>query len=960
MTRSDTKAGWPAARGVGWRRPLRRLGVDLRPGEGSPAALLFVCFFLIVTFQYTTKTVRQSTFIESLGAQNLPLVYLFQAICSYPILLVYARLADRLPRHHLIAGTCGVVSASMLGFWWLFQLSSKWVPALFYIWVSIIFVMTVSQFWSFANHELDPRQAKRLFGFIGAGGLLGGVAGGQVAALTANVLGGTYNVLFVAAAIILTVFVLIYVVQWRYPASDERVAGAAGLGKLEEARGGFGTIRRSRHLQLIAGLMTVTVVVAQMVDLQFNWAAQNRFGGEREILTAFYGNFYSVMGISAFVFQLLFTARIHRTLGVGFAMRVLPGTMGAGTIALLVAASFFPGGLIVAAGLLKIGENGLRYSLDQATRELLFLPVPSRARLKAKAFIDVFVQRGAKGLAALLLLPVTFGLMGALQVGWISLVLILVWLGVIRAMRSEYVRSFRQGLRQRTVDAVSPINVNDVTTMEILVESLGSRDPRQVLHSLELLASHDRGNLVSPLLLYHDDPTVRLRTLQILAEVGRADSTPLVERCLGDDDPEVRAEAIRVLAQLSRADVRVLMLPRLRDPDYGVRAAAVASLADQGDDELARQAESALLDMLSDADTRVRAEAARAIGSVREPKLQGQLVTLLYDRSPQVAREAVAAVRRRVARDGFNPIYAPILISMMSNRRLKHDVREALAAFGEPAIPVLAHFMNDPQEQIWIRRALPKTLAPIGTDEAVDALVRTLAACNDRFLKRKVIEALGTVDPPLLRGRERLIREEIRREAKGFLQALVDLVASGAAAKGRLEGARLVWSSEDEMPTLLDQLLAERMASHLRDLFGLLALIHPPSPIWAAYIGLTEGSPAQHSHALEFLDNTLSGEVRRAVFATIDDTPLAEKLRVAERHFGATRQSRVGTLDRYLRWDGDEDRAALIAAAVYSVYLDRLEELYGRVEELMEETDGFVRETATWVAGRLGLPRAQP
>ena len=46
----------------------------------------------------------------------------------------------------------------------------------------------------------------------------------------------------------------------------------------------------------------------------------------------------------------------------------------------------------------------MRYSLEQATRELLFLPVPSQARVKAKAFIDVFVQRGAKGMAALLLL----------------------------------------------------------------------------------------------------------------------------------------------------------------------------------------------------------------------------------------------------------------------------------------------------------------------------------------------------------------------------------------------------------------------------------------------------------------------------------------------------------------------------------------------------------------------------
>ncbi len=66
---------------------------------------------------------------------------------------------------------------------------------------------------------------------------------------------------------------------------------------------------------------------------------------------------------------------------------------------------------------LKVGESGLRYSLDQATRELLFLPVPAKARLKAKAYIDVFIQRGAKGLAAILLLPITFGVMQASAAG---------------------------------------------------------------------------------------------------------------------------------------------------------------------------------------------------------------------------------------------------------------------------------------------------------------------------------------------------------------------------------------------------------------------------------------------------------------------------------------------------------------------------------------------------------------
>ena len=111
----------PTSSGVGWRRLASRLGIDLRPGEGLAAVLLFLCFFLFVTFQYTTKAVRQSSYIDGLGAANLPWVFLTVAICSYPFLRVYSRFADRVARQHLLAATCGIVAASMLVFWWLFQ-----------------------------------------------------------------------------------------------------------------------------------------------------------------------------------------------------------------------------------------------------------------------------------------------------------------------------------------------------------------------------------------------------------------------------------------------------------------------------------------------------------------------------------------------------------------------------------------------------------------------------------------------------------------------------------------------------------------------------------------------------------------------------------------------------------------------------------------------------------------------
>jgi ATP/ADP translocase len=860
--------------------------MDLRPGEGAATALLFVCLFLLLTFQISTKTVRQSTFIDSLGADKLPLVYLLVALLSYPILRPYYRFAERFRIHQLIAYTSLGVAALLVGFWGLYQFPWTWVPVVFYVGSSIIYAMMVSQFWSLANHVFDARQAKRLFGLVGAGALLGGIAGGQLARVASGLF-GTSSTLLIAAGVLVVVAVLMSSTR-KYQPEAEKVGTGTKLDKLDRARGGLGTVLQSRLLQAIALLTVLTVMVSQIIDLQFNWAVEQTITGLDQ-RTAFYGNFFSVMGIAALIFQLVFTSRIHRLLGVVFAVRVLPVTMAFGTGALLFSAGFMPTGLIAAALLLKLSESGLRYSLDQATRELLYLPVPSQARIKAKAFIDVFLQRGAKGLAALLLVPVTIGVMTAVDAGWISLVLIVIWVAVTVWLRREYVQSFREGLKDQTADSGFPIDLSDAPTLELMMQSLGSSDRRQVLNALDILAAQGRGDLISPLLLYHDEADVRHKTLQILLDSKRRDAAWLIERRLSDEDPEVRVQATRVLAELHGQNVTELMFPRLREADPGIRAAAVACLANHGDGEMMQSATEVIDDLISDSDPMVRREAARAIGAIHEPRFQRRLIRLLYDRDPIVGRDAIAAVRRRVARD----------------------------------------------------------------------LTHSLASEDGIFERRKLVEALG-----VLRDSDgeidlevESVRPQIVVEAQKYLESLILLDSLGSLKVARLVGALPVWDA-DHVPSLLDRLLKERLEDHLQNLFGLLALIFPAKDVWAAYQSLISGQAKLRAHALEYLENTLEGDLRRSVFAAIDDSTIHEKLDRADKMFGVSAKSQGQALGEILSTHTEEreESANLVVAALYFIYTDGVSGLGKKIKNLIEEAeDPFVRETSMWVSARLGL-----
>ena len=956
MTAGAERARTHSAHDAGWRRLIRRLGVDLRPGEGQSAGLLFFCLFLLLTFQIATKTVRQSTFIDSLGAARLPLVYLLVALISYPILRLYNRIVDRIRVDQLLSFSCLVVAGILVLFWWLMDKPWAWVAVAFYVFTSIVYGLLASQFWLFANHLFDPRQAKRLFGFIGAGALLGGILGGQIARL-ASAAFGTGTVPLVAAGLLLLVAVLMHRARELGQSAGHEDEGGR-QSKLDKAKGGFEILQQSRPLQTIAAVVILTVMVAQIVDLQFNWAVE-QITTTLDQRTAFYGNFFSVMGVAAFVFQLVFAGRILRTLGIGFALRVLPVTMGIGTIALFIAAGLVPEMLIAAALILKVGESGLRYSLDQSTRELLFAPVPAGFRVKAKAFIDVFIQRGAKGVSALMLLPVTFGLITAVQAGWISLVLIAVWLAVLVAASRAYVHAFRSGLKGLTVDDAVPIDLSDVTTLELLLESLGSSDSRQVLHSLDLLIANNRSDLVPPLLLYHDNAEVRRRTLMIMAEQGRVDVVPLIEKRLGDGDPDVRAEAIRVLAGMQGKDVCEMMLPRLEDGDPGIRAAAVACLANHGDDEMIEEAVAVLGDLLSDADPEVRAEAAKAIGAVHEPKFQEHLIRLLYDADQMVIRETIAAIRRRVSRDGFNPIYVPTLVSLLQNRRAKQEAREALVAFGEPAIPALVHFMNDEDEPIWVRRALPKAIAQIGTLAASRALLQGLEEGEDSFHRRNLVVSLASIKDSgaLWSEASDRIRQQIAFEASAYLDSIAALEGLGLRDKGLLIGGTIRWDGE-QVPTLLDQLLEERAADSLKNLFGLLSLLYGGEQMWPAYLSLISDKQMLRARALEFLDNTLESDIKRDVFAVIDDCPLGEKLERGATQFGTRVAPKPVALMGFLEGSGqpESDSAALAAAALYAAHQEQVPGLERGLRHLAEAAaDPFVKETAVWIKGRLDL-----
>ena len=96
-------------------------------------------------------------------------------------------------------------------------------------------------------------------------------------------------------------------------------------------------MRESKQIQLIALVIGFGSLGAALIDQQLNMAAEIFKGAGREdSIGAFLAQVRFYISAAAFVIQVWITPRIHRYLGIGFALLILPTNLGI-TASLIIA-----------------------------------------------------------------------------------------------------------------------------------------------------------------------------------------------------------------------------------------------------------------------------------------------------------------------------------------------------------------------------------------------------------------------------------------------------------------------------------------------------------------------------------------------------------------------------------------------------------------------------------------------
>jgi AAA family ATP:ADP antiporter len=423
--------------------PLRAV-FDIRREELPLALLMFGQFFLVITSFWILKPLKKGLFLEHYdatafqffswamtGPQAELLAKVLNMFVAIVAVTVFTALSNRLRRQWLSLTFTAFFLAAYLAYVPIIGAAGDLTVWSFYLFGDLFSTLMVATFFAFLNDSVTSDKAKRLYGLVGLGGVTGGFFGSTIVRAGISRLDAD-DWLFVCFGIGIVIAALALAagrIVDRDPPPEAAPAPDAGPA-LEPGNPAFEGARlvfRSPYLLSIVAIVGLYEIVSTVMDFQFSSAVVHYLDGPA--IGKQFSTVFLITNSTAMLVQLFLTSFVMTRLGVGVALLVLPFAALGGSALFMV----FP--LLWFGSFLNTADNAFSYSINQSAKETLYVPTTRDEKYKAKAFIDMFVQRFAKALAVGVSLAFSVWFTDFESIRWLSIFTIAVigvWLVAAR------------------------------------------------------------------------------------------------------------------------------------------------------------------------------------------------------------------------------------------------------------------------------------------------------------------------------------------------------------------------------------------------------------------------------------------------------------------------------------------------------------------------------------------------
>jgi hypothetical protein len=340
-----------------------------------------------------------------------------------------------------------------------------------------------------------------------------------------------------------------------------------------ERRPSLGWLLQDSYLSRVLGLIALGTIAFTIVDFVFKSTVAESI--PPQALGPFFARFYLGLNSVALLVQLVGAGWLLRGFGAHRSSALLPILVLGGAAGLAI------GPILPFAVGLKAVDGSLRHTLYRSSVEVLYLPLDSRRRERAKGIVEVFGHRVGQAAASVLIIgAVAFGL-STQQLGIVLLFLVAGWLIAILSTRHQYVDQFRARLRQEVASDDRFVSaIADEPLEEEIRQSL-----QRVVQLLEWRAAIECDEADTPdcellrVALRDKERATLERTFLLMGLRHPEENFTLVWRGLRSDNARLQAASVEVLEAVLTGALREAVLAIVDEgerPIWRARGAAAA------------------------------------------------------------------------------------------------------------------------------------------------------------------------------------------------------------------------------------------------------------------------------------------------------------------------------------------------------------------------------------------------
>ena len=376
----------------------RLLGLitEVRPGEVRSLMAMFTTLFLLMFCSSLLKPVREILILTEGNPEIRSYSVAIQAIVLLFVIPIYGRLSQQLDKLVLAYVIFTMLAFNLIVFALLY---SRGIPIgiVFFVWLGIFGVLAGAHFWALTSELYSKEAGERVFAVIALGASTGAWLG-SLAAREITQFASVADIFLLITAILLGALIPITYATKNVPDTSRPLEAP----KTDEDEGrpsvmnAFKLIRGSKYLMALAGFAffynwvnsTGEFLLANVAELFYDESiASGEFVTKEAFLGNFYGTFYLYVNIGGFLVQALLVSRIIKYLGVRTAIMITPMIVfiGYGVLSVFTVIPVFLW--------FKVTENSLDYSLQNTSRQILYLPLTREEKYEARSVIDTLVWR---------------------------------------------------------------------------------------------------------------------------------------------------------------------------------------------------------------------------------------------------------------------------------------------------------------------------------------------------------------------------------------------------------------------------------------------------------------------------------------------------------------------------------------------------------------------------------------